>query len=71
MCWWRRLQIDYFLLFMLMTIMLASFFPCQCKVKIVFQHFTTIAIALLFFSMAQNFHARLFLPVSVIGDYIC
>ncbi|HGJ5881975.1 bile acid:sodium symporter family protein [Arsenophonus sp.] len=49
MCWWSRLQTDYFLLFMLMTIMLASFFPCQGKVKIVFQHLTTIAIALLFF----------------------
>lgn len=46
---WRRLKIDGFLLLMLMTIMLASFFPCQGKVKIVFQHLTTIAIALLFF----------------------
>lgn len=55
MSWWRRLQIDYFLLFMLMTIMLASFFPCQGKVKIVFQHLTTIAIALLFSPWRKTF----------------
>ncbi|MFS1538699.1 MAG: bile acid:sodium symporter family protein [Candidatus Phlomobacter fragariae] len=55
MSWWRRLQIDYFLLLMLMTIMIASFFPCQGKVKIVFQHLTTIAIALLFFLHGAKF----------------
>lgn len=60
MGWSRRLPIDCFLLLMANDHHICFLFSYQGKVKIVFQHLTTIAIAVLFFSIVQNFHTKLF-----------
>ncbi|KAA9001858.1 bile acid:sodium symporter [Affinibrenneria salicis] len=45
----QRLRIDKFLLVLVTVVILASLFPCEGEVKTFFEHFTTFAIALLFF----------------------
>lgn len=49
MSWLKRLPIDRFLLSIISVVVLASIFPCEGNVQIVFTHLTTAAIALLFF----------------------
>lgn len=49
MSWLRRIPIDKFLLSIIATVILASLFPCEGEVKVVFKYLTTMAIAVLFF----------------------
>ncbi|ELY4320215.1 bile acid:sodium symporter family protein [Cronobacter turicensis] len=49
MNWLKRLKIDTFLLVMIGVVIVASLFPCEGRVKTVFEYLTTAAIALLFF----------------------
>jgi len=49
MSWLQRLRIDKFLLVLISVVVIASFFPCEGIYKVLFEHLTTIAIALLFF----------------------
>ncbi|WP_024562439.1 bile acid:sodium symporter family protein [Siccibacter turicensis] len=49
MRWLQRLKIDTFLLIMIGVVIVASFFPCEGRVKTGFEYLTTFAIGLLFF----------------------
>lgn len=49
MSWWQKLKIDSFLMIMILVVILATLLPAQGEIKVIFQHLTTAAIALLFF----------------------
>lgn len=49
MRWLQRLKIDTFLVIMIGVVIVASFFPCEGRVKTAFEYLTTFAIGLLFF----------------------
>ncbi|QIQ20766.1 bile acid:sodium symporter family protein [Zophobihabitans entericus] len=49
MSWLQRLKLDPFLMTLLAVVLAATIFPCEGIYKTIFEHLTTIAIALLFF----------------------
>lgn len=66
MSWWQKLKIDSFLMIMILVVILATLLPAQGEIKVIFQHLTTAAIALLFFLHGAKLSREAILSLSLI-----
>lgn len=66
----KILALDRFTILLIVMVILASILPLSGEFEKTFSVFTSIAIAILFFYMAQKFLERLLLMESYTGDFI-
>jgi len=61
---------DDFTLGLIFAVTVASIFPCEGQVAVVFERITSFAIGLLFFCTARSCRERRYLPACVTGACI-